>query len=468
MTEANTIDRISFLGEKFDVFEESDLEEKLKTLDNEGFAVEKIEGHGKLLALASSKKKGKTKYDIKRISVTMESFSSVIAADPTPNKSCVQWMLNVFARYCLGNESKDIAAAIRFVAEDLPQASEYITLFEANKRKNKFKELCKSSYILKKIKNPLDINQYKSLSQLYDAIDPFIVREPGTLESLLLRYVQAGDAEIPVKDRKFTLYIPLTLDASTIFEKFASWCTSRAGNSMFNSYTGRLTPFGTKSKLYIIINNKFFTGESQELYQLHFESDQLMDRTNTSQNVQIRNDVINQSEAIANFFHEELLVYAKANRKGMDDNKYLDYLLKFGFGESIFEVLDNETPAIRFLTREIPRIPSSIERFRGLSTLAIADAKLEEIDDSIGRLTNLVFISLPNNNIKRLPAGLGNLKNLEVINLSKNPLEEIPDEIQYLDKSRGGKLRRFVTFESDIGKANMEKLRTLLPNASFS
>lgn len=467
MTEANTIDRISFLGEKFDVFEESDLEQKLKTLDDEGYTVEKIEGHGKLLALVSSKKKGKTKYDIKKISVTMESFSTVIAADPTPNKSCVQWMLNVFARYCLGNESKDIAAAIRFVAEDLPQASEYITLFEANKRKNKFKELCKSSYILKNIKNPLDINQYKSLSQLYDAIDPFIIREPGTLESLLLRYVQAGDAEIPVKDRKFTLYIPKTLDASTVFDKFASWCTARAGNSMFQNYTSRLTPLGTKSKLYIIINNKFFTGESQELYQLHFESDQLKDRTNTSQNVQIREEVINQSEAIANFFHEELLVFAKA-KKTMDDNKYLDYLLRFGFGESIFEVLDRQTPAIRFLTREIPKIPSAIGEFRGLSTLAIADAKLEEIDDSIGKLTNLVFISFPNNNIKRLPATIGNLKNLEVINLSKNPLEEIPDEIQYLDKSKGGKLRRFITFEQDIGKANMEKLKALLPNASIS
>src|ERR1044072_4815909 len=467
MTEANTIDRISFLGEKFDVFEESDLEEKLKFLDNEGYTVEEIKGHGKLLALASSKKKGKTKYDIKKISVTMESFSSIIAADPTPNKACVQWVLNVFTRYSLGNKS-DIAAAIRFVAEDLPQASEYITLFEANKRKNKFKELCKSSYILKNIKNPLDINQYKSLSQLYDAIDPFIVREPVTLESLLLRYVQAGDAEIPVKDRKFTLYIPKTLDASTVFNSFASWCTARTGNGMFDSYTKRLTPLGTKSKLYIIINNKFFTGESQELYQLHFESDQLKDRTNTSQNVQIKDDVINQSEAIANFFHEELLVYAKANKRGMDDNKYLDYLLRFGFGESIFEVLDPHTPAIRFLTREIPRIPSTIGNFKGLSTLAIADAKLEDIDEAIGKLTNLIFVTLPNNNIKRLPASIGNLKNLEVINLSKNPLEEIPDEIQYLDKSRGGKLRRFVAFEQDIGKANMEKLRTLFPNAKIS
>lgn len=467
MTEANTIDRISFLGEKFDVFEESDLEEKLKALDNEGFVVEKIEGHGKLLALASSKKKGKTKYDIKRISITMDSFSSIIAADPTPNKSCVQWMLNVFTRYSLGNEL-DIATAIRFVAEDLPQASEYITLFEANKRKNKFKELCKSSYILKNIKNPLDINQYKSLSQLYDAIDPFIVREPGTLESLLLRYVQAGDAEIPVKDRKFTLYIPKTLDASVVFNSFASWCTARTGNGMFDNYTNRLTPLGTKSKLYIIINNKFFTGESQELYQLHFESDQLKDRTNTSQNVQIKDGVINQSEAIANFFHEELLIYAKASRKPMDENKYLDYLLKFGFGESIFEILDDETPAIRFLTREIPRIPQAIERFRGLSTLVIADAKLEELDEAIGKLTGLTFISLPNNKIKRLPSSIGNLKNVEVINLSKNPLEEIPDEIKYLDKSRGGNLRKIITFEADIGKANIEKLKMLLPNVIIS
>jgi hypothetical protein len=39
-----------------------------------------------------------------------------------------------------------VLSAIRFVIEDLPQANNYLTIFEDNKRKKKFVNLCKVSH----------------------------------------------------------------------------------------------------------------------------------------------------------------------------------------------------------------------------------------------------------------------------------------------------------------------------------
>ena len=126
--------------------------------------------------------------------------------------------------------NNDIVSAIRFATEDLPLAKDYLLIFEANKRKQKFKNLCSGSYILRHITDPTDINQYKSLGQLFDAIDPFIVRDSSEIERLLYKFVDSGQAEIGVRDRKFTVYIPLTRDASTVFDQFANWCTCKEGN----------------------------------------------------------------------------------------------------------------------------------------------------------------------------------------------------------------------------------------------
>jgi hypothetical protein len=373
-------------------------------------------------------------------------------------------MLNTFTRYIWkGGTALDMA--LRFAVEDLPQASAYITLFEGNKRKQRFKELCKGSYIVKDIKDPTDINQYKSLSQLFDAVDPFIEREPSAVERKITRFVDIGQAIIPVKDRKFTLYIPKSTDASEVFDGFANWCTARKNNGMFTNYTSYKTPLGPTSNLYIIINNKFFTGESQELYQIHFETDQLKDRSNSG-NVSIYEKVLRQSEGLTNFFYEELMAMAKANKTGIDKNKYLDYLIKFGFAESLFELLDANSPSIKITTREIPRLPD-ISKFKNIEQLIISNAKLCELHPSVGNLTTLEMLSLPGNNLTSLPKEIGNLKNVDLLNLLGNRLKHIPEEIKYLDKSNGGSLFRIVVKEDEIGTANYQKLKELLPQTKI-
>lgn len=456
-------DRITFLAEQFDVFECENIEIKLRLLADKSFNSRIIKTDlGDIIAIISEKNNNKGR-QIKKISVCLDVFSDMIAADPTDNKIYLQWMLNLFSRLLKEDNVDKELIAIRLVEEDLPQANKYLTLFESNKRKRKFKELCSGSYILKDVKDPTDINQYKSLSQLFDAVDPFIEKTPSALEKTLLKFVEIGQAEIPVKDRKFTLFIPKTTEANVAFENFANWCTARKGNGMFKSYTeNHRKPNGDKSNIYIIIPNSFFEGKTTDLFQIHFETKQLKDRHN-GQNVSIFETVLAESDGITNFFYEELITMAKQYTKGFENNNYLDYLIKFGFAESLFELIDETTPTIRFMTREIPRLPD-ISKFRDLDQLIICNAKMSELHSSIGKLDKLEMLVLTENNIKGLPKEIGDLKNLKFLNIIGNPIIEIPEEIKYLDKSNGGSLYRIGVKEEDIGSDNYNKLKQLLPN----
>jgi hypothetical protein len=467
MKKNNITDRLTFLAELFDIFEcesedNTQLEAKLAGLSADGYVPLPINNNdGGIIAIISEKQNGKDR-TLKKISICSEVFGSMIMADPTENKIYLQWMLNLFSRLVKDTKQTSKDAAIRLVQEDLPQANKYLTLFEENKRKKKFKELCKGSYSLKGITDPTDINQYKSLSQLFDSVDPFIEKDASAIERTMQRFVEIGQAVVPVKDRRFTLFIPRSTEASVIFEDFANWCTARKGNGMFNSYTtGHKKPNGKNSDIYIIINNEFFEGKSKEIYQIHFETNQLKDSRN-GQNVSIFEDVISKSEGISNFFYEELITMAKHHSKGLENNRYLDYLIQFGFAESLFELLDEGTPSIRFMTREIPKLPD-LSKFQSLDQLIITNAKMVELHPSIGKLTNLEMLVLTDNRIKELPKEIGALKNLQFLNLNGNPIKDIPSEITYLDKSNGGSLHRVGVKIEDIGEENYHKLKQLLP-----
>ena len=463
-------DRLIYLAERFDVFEDdsdSVVMVKLQSLKDEGFETHLIEGgrKSKILAIVSSKKIDDVK-TLKKVSVSQDVFTNMLGADPTDNKIYLQWMLNVFTRFIKEEKEESIAQAIRFAVEDLPQASTYLMLYEGNKRKRKFIDLCKNSFGLKHITDPSDINQFRNLSQLFDAVDPFVEREPSAVERTMEKFVQAGQALIPVKDRKFTLFIPKTTEANVIFDNFANWCTAKKGNGMFKSYTeGSRKPNGKNSDIYIVINNKFFTGESEEIYQIHFETNQLKDRKNSS-NVNIYDNVISVSDALRDYFHDELMTMAKDYTKGIDGNRYLDFLIKFGFAESLFEMLSEDTPSIRIMKREIPKLPD-LSRFKNVDQFIITDAELVEIHPSLGNLVTLEILSLPNNKIKSLPKEIGNLKNLELLNLVDNKIEHFPEEIKNLDKSNGGSLLRLCVKETDIGSENFNKLKRLLPQTEI-
>ena len=503
MGKLDITERLTFLAEKFDVFEtekvkttdeavkdaittatdtvsDSDTdvlmggvmnaivtEQKSVELKDDGWEVKEIGGNMNSVIGILATKPNKRGFPIKKVSVNYDVFTAMVGADPTPNKICLQWMLNTFVRLLKNSEWVE---ARRFYGEDLPQANEYLTLFEGNKRKKKFKVM--AQYSLKDFKDITNINEYKNLGQLFDAVDPFIERDPSEIESIMMRYINMGQAVMPFKDRKYTVYVPLTTDAATIFNNFASWCTVRSGNGMFDSYTkNNKKPNGKNSTLYIVMDNGFFSGDNENIYHLHFETKQIRDRSN-GPNVDLYDLVLSRSEGISNYFSSELTDMAKGFSGGMDDNHYIDVLIDLGFTEALFDFFDDETPVILIDSqtsskkRRVPKVPD-VSRFKKITHFVILDSSVHEIHPSIGSLKTLKNLTFAGNKIEELPSEIGKLSNLLFLNLWGNPITTIPDEIKYLDSSNGGKLDKLVIDKDKISGVNYQKLKKLLPNVSI-
>jgi len=471
MGKLDVTDRLAFLAEIFDVFETGDMDVvkgKCDAYVDSGWKTsEPCKGNkGDIIGILTRKDNVRG-FPIFKVSISYDVFTAMVGADPTENKICLQWMLNTFSRLL---KNCEFVEAARFAEEDLPQANEYLTLFEANKRKKKFREM--AWYNLKGFKDITNINEYKNLGQLFDSVDPFIERDPSEIESIMKRYVDMGQALIPFKDRRYTIFVPLSTDANTIFNNFASWCTARTGNGMWKHYTdGWKKANGENSTIYIVIDNGFFNGENENIYQLHFESKQIHDRSNSNK-VDFYDEVLSKSDGLTNYFGEELMTMAKDFKKGVDSNFYIDILIDFGFTEALFDFFDVETPIIKIDSetstkkRRVPRLPD-ISRFKQIKHLVIMDSALSELHPSIGSLKTLKMVVLCGNKIKELPSEIGQLTNLTFLNLVGNPITVIPDSIKFLDKSMGGSLSKIAVRKEDISEANYRKLTELLPSVSF-
>jgi len=236
---------------------------------------------------------------------------------------------------------------------------------------------------------------------------------------------------------------------------------------MFKSYTeGHKKPNGRDSSLYIIIDNNFFTGKSEELYQLHFENKQIKNRKN-SDDVEIYSDVLSHSVVLSNYFYEELMGMAKAYTKGTDSNMYLDYLIEFGFPESLLDIQPIDTFSIRIERRKLPKL-GDLSRFKSLDELVVISTGLVELHPSIGNVTGLEILILRGNKLKTLPSEIGNLKKLHYLNLFDNPIESFPNSISQLDKSNGGSLGRLDIKKGLVPTTEYNRLKKLLPNTEIS
>lgn len=393
--------------------------------------------------------------------VSEEVFEKVAKSDPTPNLIYMQWLLNNFIRYL---KIGDWQHAKQYVEEDLSTAFDLLTLFHEIKLNVNFLNHCKKTVVLNSISDYSDIYRYKNLSQLYNALDPFISRSASVLEKKINKFVAGGQAKIDYRDKDWMVYIPLTSDASEVFSDFASWCTARRGNSMFESYTtNNLDPFGNPSNLYIIINTKIFEEDSncRECYQLHCETGQLKDVSNGS-NVDIYDKVNN--EGLGEYFKEKLLPLAKAFKHKLENNHYASYLMDFGYSDIIFELKDSNDTLITFNNRRIINLPD-LRKFN-LLYLNLVDCKIEKLHYSLFDQANLVTLSLNKNKITEIPSDIQKMKRLSVLNLEGNPIETISDFISELDSSKGGNLIRLVVSKK-IGKDKVDKLKRLLPNVTI-
>jgi len=473
MKKNKSIERIAFLAEKFNVFtndEYKGLIEKDGVITVYGNEIDR-----EVIALYTVKMydNGDLKVDDHNntisnwIGIHENVFINMVQSDPTVNKIYVQWMLSVFTNYLKKGQR---IFAKRFACEDLPQAKEYLELFDANKYKKAFKRICSANFAFNNITDPSNINQYKNLSQLFDAVDPYIERDVSNLERGLVRFVKSGEAEIPFKDRNFTVYTPFTKEASAVLSSFTSWCTSKLSYSNHEGYTNQKTPMGTKSKLYVIFDNNFFLPEedpnhSDGLWQLHVESGQLQNKSNSSE-PNFVGKVLDKSEGISEYFYDLLIKMARMGGDNISKNVYASRLINFGFSDILFEIIGKDVDKIQFQNQNLRKIPD-MTKFKNLSSLYLYNVKLEELHDSVSKLKKLNTLSLPNNKLKTIPRGVCYLKNLTSINLVGNNIESLPDELGKLDRKNGGGLIRIAFGKKEVSKEILAKARRLLPTTEI-
>lgn len=115
-----------------------------------------------------------------------------------------------------------------------------------------------------------DINIYKTLPDLYDAISEFKEAEENgediaTSKSDEIRRIKS-ESEVFYEDSKWLVIIPRSQEASCYYGKGTQWCTAaERSNNMFDKYA-------SEGDLYINIDK-----ETGRKYQFHFESSSFMD-----------------------------------------------------------------------------------------------------------------------------------------------------------------------------------------------
>lgn len=160
--------------------------------------------------------------------------------DPTPKGLYIAWLCKMYAA---GNAFK--------IAEDGFAIKRALATFDKFKAK-----------IEKK-----DINQYKSVGELKDAVEPFADAKTKGDEEREVR----SQVDVVIEKPNFSVVIPKTEEASCAIGKGTDWCTaatSGEGPNQFKNYS-------SQGPLYII-RAKDSSGKIRK-FQLHYETDSFMD-----------------------------------------------------------------------------------------------------------------------------------------------------------------------------------------------
>lgn len=469
--------RINYLAEKFDIYDIEDTQfwDKFKQ-DNPDIKVTQLNySHAELGYMQSVDDK------VTKISIPNSIFLDVVESDPSHNKKYVQWILTNFKTML---KNRLIHEAYRLVKEDLHDANEYLTVFERVKTTKRFKEVSLKNVRIKNVKNPLDINQYDSLELLYDAVDPFIERDPSEIMKTIEHMVSMKEAVIPFRDRKFLVYIPKTLPSSVIFRNFAGWCTARPENTNFSGYrNGSKSPDGKPSDLYIVIPTAFIEGESDEIYQFHFETNQFHDKSNRS--IYLK-EFLDKDPNLKEYFCD-ILRYKISSYRNLADlakSKYMSIVGELGLGDELFKLMDADIPVLNYMYKEnkgsimnsISGVNSNvrfsnvndISRFTKLSQLILVNVGLKTLKCDFKEIPDLEMIAVPQNEITEIDESIGELKNLSFINLKDNPIRTLPRSITKLDSSNGGNLGTLVVSKKDLDDETLSMLLNEMPNTDVA
>lgn len=179
-------------------------------------------------------------------------FCEIVRADPTyssdnPDKmgKYGKWLLSLYQKGAL-------------LTEDLYKAHDYLDCF------NRFR---------RRLAGSRDINQIKSLPDLYDLIKDFldipeeIVNETTNEE----QRIKENEARRLYEDKDWLVIQPLTQQAAIIYGRGTQWCTSATRSyNYFERYN-------SQGPLFILISKKH-----NRKYQFHFESKTYCDETDRS------------------------------------------------------------------------------------------------------------------------------------------------------------------------------------------
>jgi hypothetical protein len=423
-------------------------------------------------------KKGKDK-----VKLTEAIFENIKDADPTRNKEYMQWMIEVFSRHIKNN---DVEEAVRFVTEDLPEANEFLSLFDSVKNSRTFRLGAKNRPDAPD--NPKDIRQYRDLAHLYSVISPFQGvgdddegDEDGVskLYKNIKKFVDLGQAEIAYHDNDVLVYIPKHIDASCEpLGPLASWCTRRSGNSYFDSYrNNNPKPDGTPSLLYVIMPKELFDMESPAMHdsfphQYHFESGQIHDKNNRGIGEEGINKMVTKFPGLAEFFKKELGELASASISegtGLLDNKYVKYLNSFGgsvkdyVSDEIYQqgveslkvlakkeegpinknrylkwlmsntdntdvmsYLDREAKSLDFSDLRLGTLPD-LSEFKNLTSVTALRCSINEMPKASELPDSMVILTLNENQISNvnLNGYDDKFKALFVMNVKENPIKDV-------------------------------------------
>jgi Leucine-rich repeat (LRR) protein len=417
-------------------------------------------------------------------------------------------MLGVFSRHL---KDGDTDQAVRFLSEDLPEANEYLEVFERVRKKKVFKTGAPNRPNAPD--NVTDINQYKDLAHLYSIVSPFIGADEededdgvSPIWKKMKKYIDLGHARLAYRDNDVLVYIPDTIESSCDpLGNLASWCTRREGNSYFKSYREEnKKPDGSNSDLYVVVPKEVFEGDDvggRFPLQFHFETGQLHDKNNTSIENDFNNLMSNYSGA-KEFFKRELGVLATGDIEqgsGLMDSRYLKYLNKFGGkakdvmtdatykkgvesirklaseqtgqlqnnkylkwlmentdGVQITDYLDPSIEVLDFSNMELTELPD-ISKFVKVTRLSANQCGLVKLPPVNYLPKSIEVLTMTGNQIKEVPLkDYGTLTNCFVMNFGDNPVTKI--NVEVLEKLVREALARFVLANVNLDNLSPENL----------
>ena len=465
--------RVGYLRDAFGVFDpESEMEDVTKKRDVGTFI-----RNNTLIATIKQNRKGK-----KSVNVSEKVFTQLEDTDPTDNKMYLQWLLNMFAKFLLAGDED---GAWRFIDEDLGMIRSDLEMFykitASNVKLDDEDRIIKALWKTKGL--PKSINDYTAVSDMHAAIQQISDVDSSDMRSKIDAFVSLKEGIIAYEDNKWLVYIPKTRAASvkTVCGA-ASWCTQQAGNSYFDRYTKgegsnvnqRRLPRtaaqlaanepGNPSLLFIILNKGLFDGTSDELYQFHFESNQLHDKANRSIDYI---GFLDKEPGLEKFFIGGLKKFASADAaagaSGMEANRYLKYLMALGGVDNIWEYLPKNADELHLEKMKVKKL-DHLENAANTTTIFASNVGIVEIDHSIGELKKVEMLMLNDNNLTKIPKEIGQLKTLLILNIKGNNIQQLPMELSNLDEEKGGNLFRVIC---DDTIKNLDALKDLMPNVTF-